>query len=130
MAGGRVLGQPPRQLHDGDPQTAREISEGSFRWEDQVVHVQGRGTARLSGHGFSTSRQRLLDILAKRAMDLGVQVRFERGVEGLSQFADSDLIVACDGVNSRLRRLHADKFIEVPLERLLQQQVLVSPLKP
>ena len=98
------------KLHDGDPQSAREISEGSFRWEDQVVHVQGKGTAHLSGHGFSTSRQRLLDILAKRAMDLGAQVQFEREVEGLSQLADSDLIVACDGVNSRLRRLHADQF--------------------
>ena len=98
------------KLHDGDPQSAREISENSFRWKDQVVHVQGRGTAHLGGHGFSTSRQRLLDIFAKRAMDLGVQIQFEREVEGLSQLADSDLVVACDGVNSSLRRLHGNRF--------------------
>ena len=98
------------QLHDGDPESAREITEGSFRWEDQVVDVQGKGTVRMGGYGFSTSRQRLLDIFARRAMDLGVQIHFEREIEDLSQVADSDLTVACDGVNSRLRRLHADQF--------------------
>jgi 2-polyprenyl-6-methoxyphenol hydroxylase-like FAD-dependent oxidoreductase len=98
------------QLHDGDPQSAGEIRENAFRWEDQVVHVQGKGTVRMGGHGFSTSRQRLLDILAQRAMDLDVQIHFEREIEDLSQLADSDLIVACDGVNSRLRRLHLDHF--------------------
>ena len=43
-------------------------------------------------------------------MELGIDVRFEREVEDLSQLPDADLIVACDGVNSRLRRLHADSF--------------------
>ena len=80
----------------------------SFRWEDQVVHVQGKQTAHMGGYGFSIGRQRLLDILAKRAMDLGVEVRFEHEVEDLSQPAGGDLIVACDGVNSRLRQLRGD----------------------
>jgi 2-polyprenyl-6-methoxyphenol hydroxylase-like FAD-dependent oxidoreductase len=97
------------QLHDNDPQTARQIGEQSFRWTDQVVHVQDR-TAHMSGYGFSTSRQTLLDILAQRAIELGVDVRFEHEVEDLSGLADSDLIVACDGVNSRLRQLHVEQF--------------------
>jgi 2-polyprenyl-6-methoxyphenol hydroxylase-like FAD-dependent oxidoreductase len=97
------------QLRDNDPQTAREIDEHSFRWEDQVVHVEER-TVRMGGYGFSTSRQTLLDLLAQRAVELGVDVRFEHEVEDVSQLADSDLIVACDGVNSRLRQLHADRF--------------------
>lgn len=65
------------QLHDNDPQTARELSDSSFRWQDQVVHVQDR-TAHMGGYGFSTSRQTLLDILAKRALAVGVDVQFER----------------------------------------------------
>ena len=52
----------------------------------------------------------MLDILAKRAIDLGVQVRFETEVARLAQLPESDLIVACDGVNSRLRQHHADRF--------------------
>ena len=100
-----------RRLHDRDPQSAREITESSFRWQDQVVHVQGREPVHLGGAaGFSISRQRLLDILAERATGLGVQVRFQRGLEALSELRDRDLIVACDGVNSRLRRLHEGRF--------------------
>jgi 2-polyprenyl-6-methoxyphenol hydroxylase-like FAD-dependent oxidoreductase len=99
------------KLHDRDPQSALEIREGSFRWEDQVVHVQGKGTVHLMGaSGFSISRRALLDILTRRAIDLGAQVQFEHALEDLSELADRDLIVACDGVNSRLRRLHADRF--------------------
>src|SRR3954453_8614596 len=97
------------QLHDNDPHTARQIGERSFRWKDQVVHVQGR-TVRMGGYGFSTSRQALLDILAQRAIELGVDVRFEHEVDDLSGLAGSDLIVACDGVNSRLRQLQVDEF--------------------
>jgi anthraniloyl-CoA monooxygenase len=97
-------------LQDSDPPTARDISANCFRWEGQVVHVQGRKSVHLGGHGYSIGRQRLLEIFAKRAIDLGVRIQFEREVEDLSQLPAADLIVACDGVNSRLRRLHADQF--------------------
>jgi 2-polyprenyl-6-methoxyphenol hydroxylase-like FAD-dependent oxidoreductase len=97
-------------LRDCDPESASEISQNSFRWEDQVVHVQGRPTAHMGGYGFSIRRQTLLDILANRALELGVDVQFEREVDDLSQLAGSDLIVACDGVNSGLRQLHVGQF--------------------
>jgi 2-polyprenyl-6-methoxyphenol hydroxylase-like FAD-dependent oxidoreductase len=99
-----------RKLGDTDPQSARHITESAFRWQGQLVHVQGNQPIHLGGSGFSISRQRMLDILTKRATDLGVQVRFETEVARPSQLPESDLIVACDGVNSRLRRLHADRF--------------------
>lgn len=97
-------------LYDCDPESARAIRENSFRWDDQVVHVQGKETVHLGGHGFSIGRQRLLAILTRRAIDLGVDVRFEREIEDGSGLPDGDLTVACDGVNSRLRRLNAEKF--------------------
>jgi 2-polyprenyl-6-methoxyphenol hydroxylase-like FAD-dependent oxidoreductase len=99
------------ELHRGDPASARQIAERCFRWQDQVVEVQGKGTVHLAGAaGFAISRQSLLDILARRANELGVQIHFERAVDEPGELADCDLIVACDGVNSRLRRLHDDRF--------------------
>jgi anthraniloyl-CoA monooxygenase len=74
------------------------------------VHARGKETAYLGGYGFSMDRKRLLDILAARAIDLGADVQFERDVDDLSEFADADLVVACDGVNSRVRQLYADQF--------------------
>ncbi len=99
-----------RKLDDTDPESARQISESAFRWQGQLVDVQGKQQVHLGASGFSISRQRMLDILAKRAIDLGVQVRFETEVARASELPESDLIVACDGVNSRIRRLHADRF--------------------
>jgi anthraniloyl-CoA monooxygenase len=97
-------------LNNNDPKSAREIRRNSARWDDQEVHMWGKQTIRMGGYGFSMGRKRLLDILAKRAVDLGVEVQFECEVGGLSEFADADLIVACDGVNSQVRQLYADHF--------------------
>jgi anthraniloyl-CoA monooxygenase len=97
-------------LYNNDLESARELRDNSARWEDQEVHVHGKQTICLGGYGFSMGRKRLLDILAERARDLGADVQFEREVEDLAEFADADLIVACDGVNSRVRQLFADQF--------------------
>jgi anthraniloyl-CoA monooxygenase len=37
-------------------------------------------------------------------------MRFQREVEDLAEFADSDLIVVADGINSRIREKHKDHF--------------------
>jgi anthraniloyl-CoA monooxygenase len=66
---------------------------------------------RSGGNGFcGCSRVALLNILQDRARDLGVQMRFQREVEGLEEFADADLIVVADGINSRIREKHKDHF--------------------
>jgi anthraniloyl-CoA monooxygenase len=97
-------------LYNNNPESAREIRDSSSCWNDQEVHVRGKETAYLGGYGFSMGRERLLGILAKRAIDLGADVQFECEVEDLSDFAKADLIIACDGVNSRVRQLHANHF--------------------
>ena|SRR5215207_4092280 len=97
-------------LYNNDPRSAQEIYASSSRWVDQVVHVRGKETIYLGGYGFVMGRKRLVNILAKRATDLGADVQFEREVKNLSEFADADLIVACDGVNSRVRQLYTNYF--------------------
>jgi 2-polyprenyl-6-methoxyphenol hydroxylase-like FAD-dependent oxidoreductase len=97
-------------LSDNDPATAREIREKSFRWADTVVDRQGAQTVIRGNHGFSIRRRLLIDILAWRAMEAGIDVQFECELTDVSRLPDADLIVACDGANSRLRQLHADSF--------------------
>jgi anthraniloyl-CoA monooxygenase len=97
-------------LRANDPPTARAIADEAFRWVDQHVLVDGEPAATLPGHGYSLRRQRLLEILTARALELGVRVRFETEVEDPAELGDHDLVVACDGVSSRLRRRHPDGF--------------------
>jgi 2-polyprenyl-6-methoxyphenol hydroxylase-like FAD-dependent oxidoreductase len=96
------------QLHASDPTTAREIDANAFRWNGELLAVEGRESVYMQGRGYGIGRQRLLDLLVERALDLGVQVRFECEIESLAQLPDTNLIVACDGVNSRLRQLQGD----------------------
>jgi 2-polyprenyl-6-methoxyphenol hydroxylase-like FAD-dependent oxidoreductase len=97
-------------LAASDPESAATIAAEAFRWVDQRILVDGQPEARLAGYGFSMRRQRLLDILTRRAMELGVEVRFECEVEELASLDGYDLVVAADGVNSRLRRAHPGSF--------------------
>src|SRR5689334_4908470 len=65
------------QLCESDPWTANRIRANSFRWADTLVDLQGRQTIIRGNHGFSISRRLLIDILATRAMEFGVDVQFE-----------------------------------------------------
>ncbi|MEV7345780.1 FAD-dependent monooxygenase [Streptomyces sp. NPDC093544] len=97
------------KLREGDPESARAVSESSVRWSEGVAQVGGSRTVHPGDEGFGIGRRRLLDLLAERAESLGVRVEFEHDVsaEGLP---DADLVVAGDGVNSALRERHADHF--------------------
>ncbi|MGB6165742.1 MAG: FAD-dependent monooxygenase [Pseudonocardiaceae bacterium] len=96
-------------LYRNDPESARQIFNNPGSWDNQEVRVRDT-QAHLGGYGFAIGRKHLLDILVKRAMDLGVDIQFQREIKDLSEFADADLIVACDGANSHVRRLHNEHF--------------------
>lgn len=99
-----------RDLRNNDVETGNAIRNSCALWTPTKLQIQGKPTIWLGGSGFAIGRRRLLDILTKRAMDLGADIQFEHEAEDLSEFADADLIVACDGMNSRLRHLHANHF--------------------
>ncbi|MBD5656094.1 MAG: FAD-dependent monooxygenase, partial [Candidatus Eremiobacteraeota bacterium] len=102
--------QTLENLHGGDRATQERIIEHFAHWDDIDVHVKGR-VLRSGGHGFcGIARKRLLEILQERALALDVDVQFEREVDGLAAFADADLIVAADGVNSRIRTAYEADF--------------------
>ncbi|EIV91192.1 FAD-dependent monooxygenase [Frankia sp. QA3] len=93
-----------------DPASARDIRAQSTLWQEQRISVEGAGAAYLAGYGFSMQRAALLDILARRAIALGVRVEYRHEIDDLGPFADADLIVASDGANSRVRQAGGDLF--------------------
>jgi anthraniloyl-CoA monooxygenase len=99
-----------RNLKGGDPQTEQRISDSFVHWDAIDIHFKGR-VIRSGGHGFcGIERKRLLNILHERATELGVELIFHREVQDGAEFADADLIVAADGINSTIRARHADHF--------------------
>jgi anthraniloyl-CoA monooxygenase len=99
-----------RNLKGGDPQTEQRISDSFAHWDDIDIHFKGR-VIRSGGHGFcGIERKRLLNILQERASGLGVELIFGREVQDVTEFADADLIVAADGINSTIRTRYADHF--------------------
>ncbi len=98
------------RFREADAETYREITEHFVHWDDIDVHYRGR-VIRSGGHGFcGIGRQALLDILTRRAEELGVTLKF--GVEGGGDAATAGagLVVAADGVNSAIRAQYADHF--------------------
>ncbi len=97
-------------LQRADEATHDEIRAGFAHWDDIEIHFKGH-TLRSGGHGFSgIGRKHLLNILQRRAEELGVELVFEREVADLGPYRDADLIVASDGINSRVRATNADRF--------------------
>lgn len=93
-----------------DPETARSIEDAFNHWDD--IEVWFKGTRqRTSGHGFvGIGRRKLLNILQRRCEDLGVELLFETEVDSDLDFPDADLVIASDGVNSKIRNRYADVF--------------------
>jgi anthraniloyl-CoA monooxygenase len=93
-----------------DPESHRAILANFHHWDDIDVHYRGK-VIRTGGHGFcGISRMTLLNLLQERAAQLGVIQNFESEVEDEVAFGDADLVVASDGVNSRVRARHAEVF--------------------
>lgn len=98
-------------LEANDPVSAKEIRSHFAYWDDIALHHKG-DTILSSGHGFcGIGRQRLLLILQERARELGVDLQFETEVHAASAYMDDyDLVVACDGLNSKTRMEFEDSF--------------------
>jgi len=97
-------------LRDTDEETYREITRNFATWDNvDVVHRDERVTIR--GNKFSgIARLKLLNILQERCRTLGVDLRFRAEVASLDEFADYELVVGADGVNSTVRERFKESF--------------------
>ena len=98
-------------IEHADPTIYRQMEREFARWDDIDVHYRGE-VITSGGHGFAAlSRKRLLQLLQARCADLGVTVHFQTEAPDVDELAASyDLVVACDGVNSAIRRRYAESF--------------------
>src|SRR3954447_2248310 len=90
-----------------DLESYRAITANFAYWDDIEIHFKGT-VHRVGGNGFcGCARVTLLRLLQERARALGVEMRFQSEVDP-GEACDADLIVAADGINSRIREKHAD----------------------
>ena len=93
-----------------DSESADEIQQAFNHWDDIELHFKGR-VIRSGGHGFvGIGRKKLLNILQARCEALGVKLVFETEVAAETEYPDADLIIASDGINSRIRDRYAAVF--------------------
>jgi len=104
--------QTLEHLRENDEVSAQRIFDNFAHWDDIDVHFKGQ-VITSGGHGFSgIGRKRLLKILQERARELGVELHFQTEVDDIARWADADLIVAADGINSKIRQRYAEHFGE------------------
>ncbi len=100
-------------LKRADLPTAEQIIHEFNHWDDIDIHI-GSTTISSGGHGFiGIGRKKMLNILQQRCLDLGVELVFETVAEddqAIAQQYDADLLIASDGINSRIRTRYADTF--------------------
>ena len=88
-----------------------ELIRSKFAYWDDIIIARDGQEVSIAGNGFcGCSRKTLLQLLHQRCEEEGVNLHFEANVEDLSQFSDSDVIVACDGLSSQIRTLFEFDF--------------------
>src|SRR5690606_7471187 len=100
-------------LREADPVSAEQIAKAFNHWDDIEIHYRGK-SIRSSGHGFiGIGRKKLLNILQERCEELDVKLVFETDVtddQAIAEQYNADLVIASDGLNSRVRTRYADTF--------------------
>lgn len=100
-------------LRIADPVSAKTIGDAFNHWDDIEIHFKGRAL-RSGGHGFiGIGRKKLLNILQARCEEVGVELVFETQVtddQDLARQYGADLVIACDGINSIVRKRYEQTF--------------------
>lgn len=88
-----------------------ELIRSKFAYWDDIIIARDGESVNIAGNGFcGCSRKTLLQLLQQRCLEEGVNLHFEQNVDDLSQFADSDIILATDGIGSAIRTQYQHEF--------------------
>jgi len=96
-----------------DPESYDRIRNDFAYWDDIVISYKG-DKLRCTGNGFcGMSRVKLLNLLQDRCQEVGINMHFETRVDPAefeTRFADSDMILASDGIGSAVREHFKEGF--------------------
>jgi anthraniloyl-CoA monooxygenase len=96
-----------------DPDSYAMIRDAFAYWDNISIRYKGEDIV-IGGNGFAgCARLTLLQLLYERCRQVGVPVTFGEAIDPATlktRFADSDIILACDGINSRIREHFKDSF--------------------
>lgn len=119
-------------IENADPEFYRITQERFAKWSDIDVHFDGTKIT-IGGQVFAaTSRKDLLLLLQDRARQLGATIHFRTEAPDVDELSrDYDLVIASDGINSRVRQHYADalhptldprksKFMWLGLDRAIE----------
>ena len=105
----------------------KQVDEPSYQaitgefayWDDIEIHYKGT-VHRIGGNGFcGCSRHTLLRIFQARATELGVKLVFNHEIDDFEALSkEYDLVIASDGINSRIRETWKEHF---------QPEIVVRP---
>lgn len=88
-----------------------ELIRSKFAYWDDIIVARDGQQVSIAGNGFcGCSRKTLLQLLHQRCEEEGVNLHFEQNIDDLSQFKDSAIIVAADGIGSTIRTQFQKKF--------------------
>ena len=97
-------------LSENDKKSFGAITKACHRWDNvDIVHKDQKVTIR--GNKFSgIGRLTFLNILQKRCVDLGVDLKFDTNVTDLNELPPCDLLVGADGASSFVRGIFSKEF--------------------
>ncbi|MCF8477893.1 MAG: FAD-dependent monooxygenase [Pseudolabrys sp.] len=94
-------------LREDDEQTYAAIVPHMESWRDMTLNLRGERIV-IDGIGFAAiGRLKLLQLLQARARSVGVAPVYSKAIKSLDELDGYDLVVGADGVNSLVRRTHA-----------------------
>ena len=88
-----------------------ELIRSNFAYWDDIIIARDGEQVSIAGNGFcGCSRKTLLKLLHQRCEEEGVKLHFETAIDDLSTLADTDVILAADGIGSQIRSQYEEAF--------------------
>jgi len=97
-------------MRSWDSESAAEIETAFNHWDDIEVLFKGPDSARRVTDSSASAASSCSTFCNGAALRLGVELAFNQEATGDLDFPEADLIVASDGLNSRIRNRYAEVF--------------------